>query len=215
MYVRDIMTSNVVTVPSDTPVADAAEIMQVHKIERLPIVDKGKLVGIVNKDRLLRVSPSPASPRSIIELTSVLSKMKVKDIMVKDVVTASPDMTVEKAVALAQFKKVGALPVMQDDKIVGIVTTDDFFYKILNPLLGIGEPGTRIKVHGCTGAKDILRVWEVIAEYDPKVITVGYIPHPEHGIRDLTIHIDTEAKDVNKMVEKLANLNYLVEVRER
>ena len=70
--------------------------------------------------------------------------MKVKDIMVKDLVTASPDMTVESAIALAQGKKVGCLPVLENNKLVGIVTTNDFFLKILNPLLGIGEPGTRI-----------------------------------------------------------------------
>ena len=215
MFVRDIMTTNVVTIPSNTPVADAGEIMRVHKIERLPVVDKGQLVGIVTKEKLLRVSPSPTKSMSIIELTYLLSKMAVKDIMIKDVVTASPDMTAEKAVALAQDRKVGALPVLDDGKIVGIVTTNDFFYKILNPLLGIGEPGVRIKVHGCTGANDILKVMEAISEYDISIKTVGYIPHPDHGIRDLTIHIDAKDEIINKIVDKLNNLGYLIQVRER
>jgi len=213
MKIRDIMTTNVITVSSDTSVSDAGQIMRAHKIERLPIVDKGKLVGIVTKDDLLRVSPSPATSLSIHEITYLLSKMKVKDVMKRDIVTASPDMTVESAVALAQGKKVGSLPVVEDDRVVGIVTTNDIFYKILNPLLGIGEPGTRIKVNDCAGAQDIQKIYEVISKHNVKLITAGYIPHAEHGMRDLTIHIDIE--DVSKIVKEMSDLGYTVEVRDR
>ena len=213
MYVRDIMTTNVITVASNTPVIEAAEIMRVHKFGRLPIVDRGKLIGIVTREKLLRVSPSPATSVNVPELIYLLSKMMVKDVMITHVVTANPDMTVEHAVALAQSNKVGSLPVLENDRVVGIVTTNDFFYKILNPLLGIGEPGTRIKVHGCVEAKDIQKVTEVLAKHNPRVITVGYLPHPEHGIRDLTIHFESE--DVSKIIEDLSALGYLVEIRER
>ena len=213
MHVRDIMTTNVVSVASNTSVTDAGELMRVHKIERLPIVDKGKLIGIVTKDKLLRVSPSPATSLSVHELTYLLSKMTVKDVMNKDVVTGSPDMTVESAIALAQGRKVGCLPVLENDKVVGIVTTNDFFYKILNPLLGIGEPGTRINVHGCVEANDIQRVCDVIHRLGLKIITVAYLPHPEKEERDLTVHVDTE--DVSKIVAELNSLGYAVEVRKR
>ncbi|MFC1924613.1 CBS domain-containing protein [Chloroflexota bacterium] len=213
MKIRDIMTTNVVTVSSDTSITDAGQIMRAHKIERLPIVDRGKLVGVVTKDDLLRVSPSPATSLSIHEITYLLSKMKVKDVMKKDVVTAKPDMTVESAVALAQGKKVGSLPVVEDGRVVGIVTTNDFFYKILNPLLGIGEPGTRIKVNNCAEVKDIVKVYDVISKHNVKIITAGYIPHAEHGMRDLTIHIDVE--DVSKIVKEMSDLGYTVEIRER
>jgi acetoin utilization protein AcuB len=207
------MTTNVVTVPSNISVNDAGEILRVHKIERLPIVDKGKLVGIVTKDKLLRVSPSPATSLSMHELSYLLSKMTVKDVMKKEVVTASPDMTVESAIALAQSKKVGCLPVLENNGVVGIVTTNDFFYKILNPLLGIGETGTRIKVHGCAGAEDIKKVCDVIAKHGIKVMSVSYLPHPEGDERHLTIHVDTD--DVSKIVEGLSALGYLVGIRER
>jgi len=207
------MTTNVITVASTTPVTEATEIMRVHRIERLPVVDRGKMVGIVNKDKLLRVTPSPATSVNVPELIYLLSKMKVKDVMLTHVVTATPDMTVEHAVALAQSNRVGSLPVLEDDKVVGIVTTNDFFYKILNPLLGINEPGTRVKVHGCTEAKDIQKVTEVLGKHNPRIITVGYLPHPEHGIRDLTIHFETE--DVSEIIDDLSALGFLVEIRER
>ena len=68
--------------------------------------------------------------------------------MKRNVVTVSAETTVEKAVAVAQANKVGCLPVLEGDKVVGIVTTNDFFYKILNPLFGLGQKGTRLKVSG-------------------------------------------------------------------
>lgn len=213
MRLRDIMTTNVVTIPSDTSVTEAGEIMRVHRIERLPVVDRGKLVGLVTKDSLLRVRPSPATSLSVWELTYLLSKLKVKDIMVRDVVIANPDMTVERAIALAQGKKVGCLPVVEGDRVVGIVTTNDFFYKIVNPILGIGEPGTRITLHGIAEAKDKQAVFGVISKHGAKVITASYLSHPARGERDLTIHLDVE--DASKIVGELKGLGYSVEVRER
>ena len=102
MLVRDIMTSNVITVPSDTPVLEAEQIMTFHRFERLPVVDKGKLVGLVTKDNLLKASPSDATSFSRGELYYLLSKLTVKEIMKKKVVTVSPDTSVEKAAAIAQ-----------------------------------------------------------------------------------------------------------------
>ena len=102
MLVRDIMTNNVITIPSDTPVLEAERIMGFHKFERLPVVDKGKLVGLVTKDNLLKASPSDATSFSRGELYYLLSKLTVKEIMVKKVVTVSPDTSVERAAAIAQ-----------------------------------------------------------------------------------------------------------------
>src|SRR5512135_1949042 len=128
MLIRNIMASPVVTAPSDLPVLEAAKFMKEKKIERLPVVDDGKLVGIVTKDRVLRASPSMASSLSLHEIHYLFAKLTVKEIMQKDVVTVSPETTVENAVRLAQEKRVGCLPVVEGNQVVGILTTDDFFY---------------------------------------------------------------------------------------
>src|SRR4030042_250764 len=133
MRVKDVMTWNVVTVSSDMPIMEAKKIMEAHDVRRLPVVDKGKLVGIVSKDRIERVGPSPATSLSVWEINYLLAKMTVKEVMRKDAVTVNPDMSVEAAIALAQSKGVGALPVVEDHKLIGIATTNDFFYKILHP----------------------------------------------------------------------------------
>src|SRR3989337_2907312 len=143
MFVRDVMTTNVVTISSTTSLADARRIMDAHRVRRLPVVDKGKLMGLVTRDALDRAGPSQVTTFSIHELSYLLGKLTVKEVMVKDVVTVSADATVEEGVALARTRRVGALPVMEDNRLVGIVTTNDFFYKILNPILGISKPGTR------------------------------------------------------------------------
>src|SRR3989304_4359870 len=100
MDVRDIMSSNVVTIPSSTSIADAKRIMEAHRFRRLPVVDKGKLVGIVTERRLESVSPSKATSLTVWELSYLLHKTSVKEIMERHVVTVSPDMTAEEATAL-------------------------------------------------------------------------------------------------------------------
>jgi hypothetical protein len=113
--------------------------METHKVRRLPVVDKGKLVGVVTLDRIVGVGPSPATSLSVWEINYLLAKMKVREVMQKDVVSVGPDVSVEQALARAQAMKVGAAPVVEDGKVVGIITTNDFMLKLLNPALGIGK----------------------------------------------------------------------------
>lgn len=215
MFVRDIMTMNVVTMPSKTSIADAKKIMEAHRIRRLPVVDRGKLVGIVTEHRLEAYIPSKATSLSVWEIGYLLGTTLVKDIMESNVVTVAPDMTVEEALALAQRKKVGALLAVEDGRLVGIVTTNDFFYKIANPVLGIGLPGTRVEVIGKGEDKVIEDVVSVANKEDARIITIHVITTQEvsGGKKDIVIHLDTE--DTTKIVEQLKNKGYEVVVRGR
>lgn len=220
MRIRDVMTYNVVTIPSNTPVNHATELMRTHRFERLPVVDKGKLVGIVTKDRLLRAAPSSATSLSIWELNYLLAKMTVAEIMERNVVTVTPDTTVESAVALAQEKRVGSLPVVEDDKVVGIVTTNDFFLKILNPLLGIGEAGsrlvgTRLTIRNCPGADCLRQVCDIIHGHKASVVTMAYLRFPGREEKDLVAHIDKGVDEARGIMEDLEAAGYEVEIRGR
>src|SRR3972149_11924288 len=97
MKIKDVMTKNPMTVGSDTLVLDAQKIMKENNIRRLPVVDKGKLVGIVTQHDLLEASPSPATSLGIHELNYLLAKMKVKEIMKKNPITLTPDTPFEEA----------------------------------------------------------------------------------------------------------------------
>jgi acetoin utilization protein AcuB len=215
MRIRDIMTYNVITIPSDTTVNHANEIMRTHRFERLPVVDKGKLVGIVTKDRLLRAAPSSATSLSVWELTYLLSKMTVAEIMERNVVTVAPDTTVESALALAQEKRVGSLPAVQDDRVVGIVTTNDFFLKILNPLLGIGEAGTRLTIRSCPGADCLKQVCEIIHGHKAGIVTMSYLRFPGREEKDIVVHIDISVDEARRIVEDIEAAGYSVEIRGR
>jgi acetoin utilization protein AcuB len=219
MKIRDIMTSNVVTIPSDTPIMEARKIMNAHNIRRLAVVDRGKLVGMISRDGITRASPSPATSLSVWEINYLVAKMTVKDIMSKNLVTVTPDTTVESAVALAQSKGVGALPVVEDGTLVGIVTTDDFFYKILNPMLGIGKPGIRILIHACGTPKcvqqimEIMDVMEVIGKNRVKILAVHSMPTVDGEEPQLMLHLDNA--DPARIIKVLSDSGFKAELRER
>src|SRR4030042_351686 len=125
MKIKDVMTKNPFTVESETLVLDAQRIMKENSIRRLPVVDKGKLVGIVTKHDLLEASPSPATSLSVFELNYLLSKMKVKEIMKKNPLTITPDTPFEEALSLGQEKKIGSFPGGENGKMGGIQTEYD------------------------------------------------------------------------------------------
>ncbi|MFC1944927.1 CBS domain-containing protein [Chloroflexota bacterium] len=212
MLVRDIMTTNVVTVSSDTLILDAINIMRAHRIERLPVVDRGNLVGMVTKDVLERAAPSQATSLTRWELEYLVAKMKIKDIMKKDVVSITADFTVECAIATAQAKKVGSLPVLENDKVIGIVTTNDFFYKILNPLMGIGEEGVRIIVYGAGKAARMGKVMKCVEERDIRVMAVCTVSPAEGTDNDLLLHL--YADDATKIIADLKGMGFAVNARE-
>ncbi|HCZ06072.1 MAG: acetoin utilization protein AcuB [Thermotogota bacterium] len=142
MFVKDVMTPNPITVAPETSFAEAMDIIRRKKVRRLPVVKGGKLVGIVAEKDLLSASPSKATSLDVWEITSLLHKLKVEEIMTKDVVTVSPDTPIEEAAVIMADKKIGALPVVKGEKLVGIITETDIFKTFVN-MLGARESGVR------------------------------------------------------------------------
>lgn len=213
MKVRDVMTWNVVTVSSDTPIMEARKIMDAHNIRRLPVVDKGKLVGMVSKERITRTAPSPATSLSVWEINYLLAKMTVKEVMGKNPVTVDPDMSVEAAIALAQKRGVGALPVLEKNKLVGIATTNDFFYKILNPVLGIGLKGSRIVVSKGAEPKSMQNILDAVKKNGANMLAFHSMPPVEGKEQDVMVHVDKG--DVKQLIKDLANKGLSTEIIER
>jgi acetoin utilization protein AcuB len=145
MYVRSRMTREPVTITKQTTIADALELMRKHNIRRLPVLENNKLVGIVTDRDLSEVSPSPATTLSVFEINHLLAKMKIKDVLPKGqkVYTISPDAFIEEAAIIMREHKVGALPVVEKDKLVGIITETNIFDAFID-LLGVKEQGCRI-----------------------------------------------------------------------
>ena len=146
MRVKQRMTLNPVTVTPDTSVSEALNVMRQAQVRRMPVLDKhGHLVGIVAEKDLLYASPSPATSLNVYEIGYLLSKLKVKEIMAKDVVTITEDAPLEEGARVMVDNNVGALPVMRGKELVGIITETDIF-KVLLEMMGARDEGIRLSL---------------------------------------------------------------------
>ena len=127
LTVRDWMTPNPITVTPSTTVPEANTLMKQGRIRRLPVVENGKLVGIVTLGDIREASPSDATSLSIYELNYLVAQLTVEKIMTKDPVTIDPNASIKKAAKLLLEHKIGSLPVLDGGVLVGIITESDIF----------------------------------------------------------------------------------------
>lgn len=170
-------------------------LMKENNIRRLPIVDKGKLVGIITQHDLLEASPSPATSLSIHELNYLLAKMKVKEIMKKNPVTITPDTPFEEALKIGQEKKIGSFPVVDNGKLVGIVTESDIV-RFLTRALGLKDEGSRITIEGLGGKlSDLERIISIVNQHQTIILSMVSLPRPEKKDWMIVLRLKTTAPD--------------------
>ena len=145
MFVKSRMTANPYTVSSNDTITEAFTVMTENKVRRLPVVDNGKLVGIVTEKSLQQVSPSKATTLSIYEINYLLAQTKVKSVMTTDLITVAPDTLLEEAAVLMRDNDIGGLPVVENGKLVGIITETNIFDAFID-LLGFRDIGSRITI---------------------------------------------------------------------
>jgi acetoin utilization protein AcuB len=203
MRIKQMMTENPVTVSPDTSVLDAQRIMKEKKIRRLPIVEKGKLVGIVTKTELLEATPSLTH-----DLTDILSKKKVKEMMRKSPITVTPDTPFEDALRIGQEEKIGSFPVVEDGKLVGIATESDIV-RFLVHALGIHEEGSRITI---VGSKEhwgwLEKVISIADRHKILILSMIVVPRPGEG--DWMIALRLNTKDPKAIVQDFKKEGYHV-----
>lgn len=179
MLVSDLMTPNPITIHPDTSHHDAVKIMREKGFRRLPVVDaENHLVGIVVEKDLLSTQPSPATSLSIWEVHSLLSKLRVSDFMSHPVYTVRAACPIEDAATIMVQHKIGCLPVMQDDELVGIITETDIF-RILTRLMAGGEQGTRITVRLPRFRGAVLELTKSIYAAGGRIVTVATRNEPD------------------------------------
>lgn len=143
MSVKDYMTKEVISISPEESVAHAADLMRDKGLRRLPVIEKGQLVGLVTEGTMADASPSKATSLSIYEMNYLLNKTKIRDIMIRQVVTVEPDASLEDAIYEMMTYKVGVLPVVQNNQVVGIITDRDVFKAFLE-VSGYGVEGIRV-----------------------------------------------------------------------
>lgn len=208
MRIKDMMTKNPITVDSKALVLDAQKIMRENKIRRLPVVDKGKLVWIITQHDLLMASPSPATSLSVHELHYLLSKMKVSEIMKKNPFTITPDTPFEEALKIGQDKKIGSFPVLEKEKLVGIVTESDIV-RVLMRSLGIREEGSRITIEGL-GNKlgDLEKIIQIVDQHQTVILSMMSFPRPEK--KDWMIVLRLKTTDPDPIVKDFKKAGFKV-----
>lgn len=212
MFVGERMSHPVITMRADMPIIDALNMMKREHVRRTPVLKDGKLVGIISEKDLLNATPSAATTLSVWEMNYLLSKITVSEVMTKDVLTVTEDTPIETAARIMADNKVGGLPVMRGDEIVGIISETDLF-KIMLEMMGARERGVRvtIMVHDKPGG--LAQITQAIASAGGNFISFGTFlgDSPTKGLITFKVEGIEEAKVkeiLSPLVDKLIDIRY-------
>ncbi|MGE4583509.1 MAG: CBS and ACT domain-containing protein [Sphaerochaeta sp.] len=213
MIIERRMTRNPVTATPDMSIAEASALMKQEKVHRLPVLDKDKkLVGIITEKDILYATPSPASSLSIHEMAYLLSKLTVKKLMSKNVVTITKDTTVEEAARMMVDQDLSSLPVLEGDRLIGIVTKSDMF-KILLELFGARHFGVRVSFIVEDKPGTIAKISQALSEQGIDIITFGTFMGTDPSNAICTIKV--QGAPISKVVEIIKPfVSQLLDVRE-
>ena len=200
MLVGERMSHPIISMAPDMPVHDALNMFKRERIRRAPVVKEGKLVGIVSDKDLLNASPSPASSLSVWEMNYLLSKITVSEVMTKKVITVAEDTPIEEAARIMADNKIGGLPVMRDNHVVGIITETDLF-KIFIELMGAREKGTRVTALIEEKPGQLAKITKAIAEAGGNFVAFGQFSGEDPSTRLVTFKVaGLKKEDVKKAV---------------
>jgi acetoin utilization protein AcuB len=216
MLVKNWMSKDVITVDENDSMHEATRRLKEHDIRMLPVMKKGKLVGIITDRDLKRASASDATTLEIHELLYLLTRVKVKDIMTKDVITVPPDFTVEETAQVLQKNRISGTPVVDaDGKLVGTITQTDLF-RVLISLTGVGNGGIQFGFQVEDKPGSITEIADIIRAYGGRMVSIlsSYDEVPE-GYRKVYIRMRSiersKLKNLIQALESKAGLLYMVD----
>ena len=195
MLVSERMSTRPVTITADTTMSEALRVMRQSHVRRLPVLDdEGTMVGIVSEKDLLYASPSPATSLSIYEMHDMLTRLKVSELMTKEVITVAPDNLLEDAARIMVDNVIGGLPVLQNGKLVGIITQTDIF-KVFLELLGARLEGLRLTLEIPERKGEIARITTAIARLGGNILALGTFLGDDPETAVVTVKIEDAPMD--------------------
>jgi len=214
MLVRERMTANPVVVHPDTSFDEAMQLLKDKRIRRLPVVDKnGNLVGIVVEKDLLKVSPSPATSLSVFEIHTLLSKLQIRDVMTRLVITVGEDCPLEDAARIMVEHRIGSLPIVRDRKVVGIITETDIF-KIMTEALGAScTQCIRTTVRVPEEKGQLAKLASEIARLGGNIVSVVTFGMSDSAHREITFKVVGITRDEMQGVFQRSNAQ-IIDMRE-
>lgn len=173
MLIKDRMTKHPLTIPEDESIADTHRYMQEQNVRHLPVLNKaGEMVGVVAESDLLKAQPSAATSLSTWEIHYLLDRIKVKDVMIREVITTTEDCPIEEAAQLMLEHKISCLPVVRKDKLVGIITEIDLF-RVFLEMFAARQKGLRITMEVPDRAGEFAKVTTAIAKQGGYIAASG------------------------------------------
>ena len=194
MFVGERMSRPVIAVSPESSINDVLAMFKKEHIRRAPVIKDGRLVGIVSERDLLNASPSSVTTLSIWELNYLISKVKVKNVMTKKVITVNKDTPIEEAARIMADKKIGGLPVVDGDKVVGVITETDLF-KVFLELMGARDKGVRVTATIEDKPGELARVTKAIADAGGNFVSFGFFAGEDASTKVLTFKVDGVRKD--------------------
>ena len=219
MLVKNWMSKGVITVDADDSMSDATKIIKENNIGMLPVMKKGKLVGIITDRDLKRASASDANSLEIHELLYLLSTIKVKEIMTKDPITVPLDFTVEETAEILMKNKISGVPVVDEkEAVMGVITHNDLF-KAMISLTGINNKGVQFALMLEDRSGSIMEITDIIRKYGGRMVSIlSSYDRVEKGYRKVYIRfygIDrSKLPQIKEEVKEKGKLLYMVDQRE-
>jgi acetoin utilization protein AcuB len=197
------MSHPVITVPPNMPVTKAHELMARENINQCPVTKNGKLVGLITEKDILKAYPSSATTLAVWEITSLLEKIKVEDIMAKKFDTVEEDTPIELAARILVDHKISALPVTRKKELVGIITEADLF-KIMMEMLGARRQGVRFSVLMNNVPGEIAKLSEAIYSNGGDITALSTFEGDASSNFLITMKVDgIEEEKLGKLIEPL------------
>lgn len=209
MYVKDHMTKDPITISPDVTLSRALEIMGKNHFHRLPVVENGKIVGLITEGLVDRSSGKDSTSLSIYELNYLLARTYARDIMITAVHTISPDAWLEEAAQTMLKYDVGVLPVVDEEKhVLGMITEKDVFKAFLE-LMGYKRQGTRFVVKVKDEPGEFMKVCQLFYQEDANLENFAIYHTKERGV-EIVIRATGEVS-VEKMSQVLKDGGYELE----
>jgi len=190
MNVAKRMKRNPVVVDEGDSMKKAMDLLKEHEIRHLPVLKDGeRLVGILSERDIKQASPSPATALEIREIYYLLDKVKVKQIMTRRPYTVSSTAPIEEAALILREKKIGCLPVVDDGKLVGILTETDIIDSFIEAM-GVSGPGYRIEIALANKPGMLFEVLKLLKDFDVNIVSVATSPHDDPGRKVFVLRIE-------------------------
>jgi acetoin utilization protein AcuB len=208
MFVKQWMGTEVVTIAPRQTIAEAAQQLQAHRIRRLPVVEDGILVGVVSPNDLEKVMPSILEAENPTEQEFVAKHTEIRAVMTASPVTVGPDDTLVEAIRRMRHHKIDGLPVVEDRKLVGILSITDILDAFLELMPG-GRAGTRFDLKIDHAPESFYKMVKAFQRQNKEILAISQ----HHGFSSehqlITVHI--HETDNDELIDLLWQSNVMVE----